>query len=207
MKIGVIGRWKPFHLGGALLLDSICERTDHLIIGIGSSNKYNYRCPFTAEETEGMIRSYMDKSWKGKYDVVHIPDFGHIPEYRDGKKWTETVHGKFGDLDVFVSGDKYVLDLLSDIYLTTGPATYIPYEKRVFMTGTSVRVEMAKGGNWKELVPPEVAQYIVQQKLDERLRKEFGLQILAETMGKDYNRSLSAEEERILTTDDGGVRA
>ena len=48
-RVGFIGRFKPLHKAAAIVLEEICKRSDHVIIGIGSANKYNYRNPFTAE--------------------------------------------------------------------------------------------------------------------------------------------------------------
>jgi hypothetical protein len=42
-----------------------------------------------------------------------------------------------------------------------------------------VRRAIAQGGGWRELVPGEVAEYIIAKQLDERFRREFGLQALA----------------------------
>jgi nicotinamide mononucleotide adenylyltransferase len=42
-----------------------------------------------------------------------------------------------------------------------------------------VRKTMARGGDWRDLVPKEVADYITARQLDERFRREFGLQTLA----------------------------
>lgn len=50
-KLGAIGRFKPLHLGAAAMLEALCENAEEVVIGIGSSNKYNLRNPFTAEES------------------------------------------------------------------------------------------------------------------------------------------------------------
>jgi nicotinamide mononucleotide adenylyltransferase len=42
-----------------------------------------------------------------------------------------------------------------------------------------VRREMAQGDSWRALVPEEIADYIMAKRLDERFRREFGLQALA----------------------------
>jgi hypothetical protein len=42
-----------------------------------------------------------------------------------------------------------------------------------------VRREMARGDDWQALVPEEIAEYITAEHLDERFRREFGLQALA----------------------------
>jgi hypothetical protein len=38
---------------------------------------------------------------------------------------------------------------------------------------------MAEGDGWQEMVPAAVAEYLIQNKLDQRFRKEFGLETLA----------------------------
>ena len=45
--------------------------------------------------------------------------------------------------------------------------------------GTLVRLAMARGADWQSLVPATVADYIQANGLDQRFRREFGLQTLA----------------------------
>jgi nicotinamide-nucleotide adenylyltransferase len=203
MILATIGRWKPLHNGGAVLLDGICAHADHVIIGIGSVNKYDLRNPFTPEETEGMLRAYLKND---KYTIKYIPDFGHIPAFADGKQWAQTVHDSFGTIDKFVCGDLYAMRLMKEYYAVADPAEFLSIDKRVKLNATMVRVEMAKGDSWKELVPSEVAEYIIKNGLDTRFRKEFGLQTLAEALAREYWNSSSEEEERIHTLDGSGVK-
>ena len=55
-RVGLVGRFKPLHIGGFNLLDEACKKSDYVIIGIGSVNKYNSRNPFTPVETRQMIQ-------------------------------------------------------------------------------------------------------------------------------------------------------
>mgnify|MGYP002750839863 CR=1 FL=1 len=54
-RIGMVARWRPVHLGHAPILRALCDRATHALIGIGSSNRYDFRNPFTLEETIDMI--------------------------------------------------------------------------------------------------------------------------------------------------------
>lgn len=173
-RTGCIGRFKPLHNGGALMLKYMCKHSDHVIIGIGSSNKYNLRNPFTCLESKEMIDSYLKKNFSN-YEFVYIPDFAHIPEHSDGEKWKEYVFEKFGKLTYFVSGNEYVNKLLKEDYKILHPTNLIPTNERVLLKGTAVRFEMAKGDNWKNLVPSSVFEYITENKIDVRFRKQFGL--------------------------------
>jgi cytidyltransferase-like protein len=177
-RAGTIGRFKPLHNGGAVMLETVCSMAEHVIIAVGSVNKYNARNPFTAEESKAMIDASLGKRFSN-YSVMFIPDFGHLPEYRDGQKWRNHALEQFGELDYLVTGNDYVADLFRSDYKIIHPGVLIQREKQIMLRATEVRVEMAKAGNWEKLVPEEVAEYIKKNGLDKRFRQEFGLETLA----------------------------
>lgn len=79
-----IGRFQPFHLGHAKVVDRALELADEVIIVVGSafSSRRLYN-PFTFEERKGMIKSvYPDKNVK----VVPVSDY----PYNDNK-WVAAV--------------------------------------------------------------------------------------------------------------------
>src|SRR3989344_6572629 len=119
-KVGLIARFKPLHIGAARMLEAVCSNADYVTIGIGSSNKYNLRNPFTASESEEMVHAFL-KNRFSNYNVVHVPDFAHIPEYADGEKWKSYIIENFGDIDFFVSSNPFVTDLLKDSYKIIHP--------------------------------------------------------------------------------------
>ena len=112
-RVGLIGRFKPLHLGGAVMLECVCENAEHVVIGIGSSNKYNVRNPFKAHETKDMINAFLSTRFSN-YEIIYVPDSGHIPEFKDGQKWRKYVLEYFGKLDCFISGNDYVRELLKN---------------------------------------------------------------------------------------------
>lgn len=198
--VGVIGRFKPPHLAGQVMLESLCERADKIVIGIGSSNRYNARNPFTAQESQEMIESFLSKRYDN-YIFVHIPDFGHIPEYADGQQWKEYARVALGTLDHLVSGNDYVTALLNVDYHIIHPNTIIPQEKHIDLRSSLVRLVMARNEQWEQLVPVEVAEYITSKKLDERFRQEFGHIILTEyAQGKDVmgHENAIAEKKNVV---------
>lgn len=195
-RVGVVGRFRPLHNGSALMLETLCAQADEVIIGIGSSNKYNLRNPFTVKETIEMINLYLEPRFSN-YSFLEVPDFAHIPEYADGKKWTKYVLEHYGKLNHFVNGNDYVRQLLQPHYNLIHPATLIPPEKHIWVKGAMVRMEMAKGGNWKALVPEAVGDYLEKNGLVERFRKEFGLQTLASlASGVNYRAHEEAGKEK-----------
>ncbi len=192
-KVGAIGRFRPFHLGAYVMLDELCKQAQEVVIGIGSANIYDRRNPFTAEETETMIRAALHHD---NYKIIHVPDFGYQQEHQDGQRWRQHVKEQFKELDLFVSGNAWVRDLLKDDYPVKAPAELIPRERWIPVKGSLVRITMARGGNdWKECVPEEVAMYLEQHHLVERFRKEFGLQTLSMLTELQHLREDAATEK------------
>jgi nicotinamide-nucleotide adenylyltransferase len=171
-RMGLVSRFKPVHLGHAVMLESLAERCDLLRIGIGSSNRYGVRNPFTAEETARMIHLVLGEG-DHDYEIVDVPDLD------DGPRWRLMVRDIMGHLDVFVTANDYVRKLLAPDYPIVHPAGLIPVERHVPVDGTMVRQAMARGEEWKNLVPPAVAAYLRDRGLVERFRREFGLATLA----------------------------
>ena len=167
----MVARWKPVHLGHAAVLRDLCERAERALIGIGSANRYDARNPFTVDETADMIRLVLDG--RENYQLVPVDDLG------DGPRWRLQVLELFGVLDLFVTANPYVASLLGADYRVVRPLTLVAESDRVPVDGAMVRRELARGGDWRSLVPPEVARYLANRALDDRFRREFGLQTLA----------------------------
>lgn len=170
-RLGMIARWKPVHLGHAAVLEALVERAEQVWIGIGSSNRYDLQNPFTAAESAAMIRRVL--RGRGSSTIVEVPDLGH------GPRWRAMVVDLLGPLDLFVTANPYVRDLMREVYRVVHPVSLIPPERRIAMDGTGVRKAMARGEGWREMVPPEVATYLQEEGLVQRFRREWGLATLA----------------------------
>lgn len=170
-RIGMIARWKPVHLGHAAVLESLVARASHVRIGVGSSNRYDASNPFTAAETVRMIRIALEGH--GDFTITGVPDLGH------GPRWRAMVLDVFGPLDLFVTANGYVRSLLKDDYAVVHPSWLVPPERHVPVDGKMVRQRMARGEDWRALVPPAVAAYLDRNGLVDRFRREFGLATLA----------------------------
>ena len=166
-KIGVVCRWKPVHLGQAVLLEALANRCEHLLVGLGSSNTYDMRNPFTAAESAEMIRLVLDPIG-ASYKFIEVPDLGN------GPRWRLMVQELFGELDLFVTANAYVRDLMWELYAVQHPATLVPREKHVRLTATMVREAMALGRAWEHMVPEPVSAYLKDRGLVQRFCLEFG---------------------------------
>ena len=170
-RLAMIARWKPVHLGHAAVLEALTAAADHVVVGIGSANRYDLSNPFTATETAEMIRIALGD--RENYEILEVPDLGH------GPRWRAMVVEMLGPLDLFVTANAYVRSLLEGDYRVVHPAGLVPPERRVAVDGTLVRRHMARGESWRELVPPEIADFLETRGLVDRFRREFGLATLA----------------------------
>ena len=168
---GMIARWRPVHLGQAAVLQALCNHADQALIGIGSSNRYNARNPFTLKETEDMLRLTLT----GRDNFTLMP----VPDLDDGPRWRLFVLDLFGELDLFVTDNPYVTNLLRADYRLIRPVELLPSEEHVRINGNMVRAMMARGDGWQTWVEERCVHYIQKNKLDERFRNEFGLETLA----------------------------
>jgi nicotinamide-nucleotide adenylyltransferase len=176
-RVGMVARWQPVHLGHVPVLEALCACSRQALIGIGSSNRYNLRNPFTLDERMEMLQLVLSE-WDN-YSLVAVPDLD------DGPRWRNQVKDLFGPLDLFVTDNPYVASLLAEDYKVIKPIKLIPEHKRIAINGSLVRLSMAKGEGWQDLVPNEIEDLITLRLWDERFRREFGLQTLAlETIKK-----------------------
>ena len=169
--IAMIARWRPVHLGHTPVLRALCERSDRAIIGIGSANRYNLRNPFSLAETVDMLELALADY--DNYELLPIDDLD------DGPRWRMMVMPMLGNIDLFVTANPYVAKLMHEDYPICRPVSLIADEDKIPLDGTMVRHEMAAGGEWEQMVPDSIATYIKTNKLDERFRREFGLEALA----------------------------
>jgi nicotinamide-nucleotide adenylyltransferase len=172
MKIGIVCRFKPVHLAHARILEQLCRQADQVLIGIGSSNRYDARNPFTLEETAAMLHAVLEPRFDN-YELLEVPDLGQ------GPRWRAMVERGFGELDLFVSANDYVRSLLASAYPLAHPREVVPAALHVPVDGAGVRLAMARGEAWEPLVPPAVAEFLRVSRLPERFRREFGLATLS----------------------------
>ena len=163
-RVAMIARWKPVHLGHAAVLRALDSLAGELLIGLGSSNRLDARNPWTADETAQMLRLVLGDRAR----ILPIPDVG------DGPRWRRNVLDLLGSLDLFVTANRYVRDLLAGDYPVVHPVHLVPPEERVPVDGQAVREAMARGEGWRQLVPPEIAAWLDREDRLERFRRDFG---------------------------------
>ncbi len=191
-KLGLIGRFRPLHKGHVSLLQSTCILSQEVIIGIGSSNRYNYLNPFTVQEVKDMINISIGSDFKN-YHIIEVPDYAQTPKYSNGEKWAKETIELFGETDGFISGNSFVKELLKSYYNVIDPkeitTLYVP------VSSTYIRIAIARKDYWKMYVTTEIYNYITDNKIDKRIEREFGREILEKSnLGND----IQSEKDKII---------
>ncbi|MCA9796517.1 MAG: adenylyltransferase/cytidyltransferase family protein [Candidatus Eremiobacteraeota bacterium] len=165
-RLAMIARWKPVHLGHQAVLQALVEYADEVVIGIGSSNRYDRDNPFTVAETRRMLELVL--AGRDNFEIDEFPDLGH------GPRWRQMVVDRLGPLDLFVTANGYVRSLLLEDYQVIHPVHLVPEAQRQPINATMVRQAMLVGEPWQHLVPGCIEKYLIDNGLDRRYREEFG---------------------------------
>ena len=141
----LIGRFQPFHLGH---LDAVLfglARIDKLMIGIGSSNKYNEKKnPFSAAERKEMILSSIEPSIVSRIKIFDIPDVDNH------EKWTFEIDQIIPKYDVVFTNDEFTKTLFEKRQINVIQVILKAREK---FSGTNIRKLITDDKNWQDLVP------------------------------------------------------
>lgn len=104
--IVVLGRFQPFHMGHAAMVDAAAAMRDEhrpdstIIIGIGSSNRpQNLANPWLASERESMITAWLAASGIENYQICAIPDI------EDPPNWVVHAQQYHGEAGILVTTD------------------------------------------------------------------------------------------------------
>lgn len=153
-----IGRFQPFHNGHVDAIKYVLEHCDKVLIVVGSSDKeYEEDNPFSVEERETMIREGLEENNIKNYEIITLPD------YSSDSKWRKEIRKL--EFDVVFSNSNWVKDCLKNDY----EIFEIPI--RVNVNAAMVRRKMYLDGDWEELVPKAVAEYIKEINGVERVKK------------------------------------
>jgi nicotinamide-nucleotide adenylyltransferase len=142
MRILVVGRFQPLHLGHVRMLEYAADKATYLIIGLGSCNSsYTSDNPFTAQEREEMIKESVDL--KKPYEIKRIPDFG------DNGRWVAWVREN-------LSFDAYMTNSPNEraIFQEAGfKVLDMPFFDRGLYSATEVRGRILEDRDWASLLP------------------------------------------------------
>ncbi len=146
----IIGRFQPFHLGHLMLVKNVLEECDDLIIAIASA-QFNYllKDPFTAGERVEMIHNALNDELTRCYIIPIIND-------ENNARWFLHLRSYLPKFDIVYSGNAYVRMLLSN-YVKVKDVKF--YDRSKY-NASKIRELIINDGEWRELVPKQVAEFI-----------------------------------------------
>jgi nicotinamide-nucleotide adenylyltransferase len=161
----LVGRFQPFHKGHLHVIQDVLARVDEIIIAIGSAQcSHTIEDPFTAGERIEMIRRTLVSEHIDASKYLLIP----ITDVNDNRLWVSHVVTLIPHFDVVFSNKPLVKILFSEAGHEVQP---IKFYHRELYSATDIRRKIMDGDDeWKNLVPKEVAEFIISTKGDERLR-------------------------------------
>jgi len=172
LNIGVIGRFRPFHLGHNALLEMICKEANLVVIGIGSSNRYDWRNPIFSFEVREMIS--LSLNCNSVYEIICLNDFAHLRhEWKNGQMFRKQISHFFKNCDIIISGNPYVSFILNDLFRVIHPVEISQKTQLYDISGSWIRSAMVIGDNWQDKVSKKVATYIEDEKIIIRMRSHF----------------------------------
>jgi nicotinamide-nucleotide adenylyltransferase len=166
MKALFIGRFQPFHKGHLLLIQSISNQYEEIIIGIGSSQYSNTsENPFSEDERMKMIKKSLENTGMSNYRIVSIPDLHNPP------KWVSHVLSIVSDFGVVISNNSFTRKLFSKKGFVVKNTPYFEKEK---YSGKEIRRRIINDEAWEELVPDAVVKIIKDLDGVQRIKSSTG---------------------------------
>ena len=159
-----VGRFQPFHKGHLHAVKYIANRSDRVIIGIGSAlESHTLRNPFTAGERIEMILLAIKEASLPltKFLIIPIPD---APYHRNWVPIVETLTPSF---DVVYSNEPLTRLLFKEAGYEVRE---IPLLKREVYSGEEFRRRVINNENWREIVSEHIANFLVTRGLIDRVR-------------------------------------
>ncbi|MGC9553817.1 MAG: nicotinamide-nucleotide adenylyltransferase [Thermoplasmatota archaeon] len=152
MRAMLLGRFQPFHLGHARVVEHALEAYEGLVLIIGSATEsYTYANPFTGGERHLMIQRTLEDMEARQVSIVSVPDIHRYGVY------ASHVADLAPPFDVVLSNK----ELIRYIFEKEGyQVESTPVFKRQTYAGTEVRRRMATGEDWHSLVPDGVAEVV-----------------------------------------------
>ena len=81
--VQMLGRWQPWHAGHRALFERAIEKTGQVCIMIRDCQGWNHSNPFDLEQVKKYIRADLDLKYKGRYEIIVVPNIVNITYGRD----------------------------------------------------------------------------------------------------------------------------
>lgn len=161
-----------------------------MIIGVGSAQiEREQKNPLSGGERITMIRRVLENRDIGPYEIYPIPDIDCYPA------WPYYVKAILPPFDCLYVHSETVLRLFKG---TRTKLRRVDEFNKSEWSATEVRKRIREGEDWKHLVPKEVAEYLEEINMEERLKPVVGMKSETE---KKAAHLLTKNEKTIATAE------
>ena len=157
-----IGRFQPFHNGHLSALQEILQSYGEAVMVIGSAQEnLTEKNPLDTGERVSMIYAVL-KARKIESRVYVVP----VPDTPESGLWPARVLSYCPKVDAVFTGNDYV-----DMLFSRQGLKVLRQKLVAGVSATAVRAKIsADDEGWANLVPSEVAEFLREKGLDERIR-------------------------------------
>lgn len=158
-----VGRFQPFHRGHLMVVKGMTKVAGKVVIAIGSSDApKSAENPFTAAERREMIqRALQDEDIIPNFDVTIVD----VPDMPDDAEWTKKCLEMSEEVHQVWTGNEWTQKCFEDAGLEVKTIKEVPG-----ISATEIRERMKTGGDWRALVPSDVASYLSEIEASTRLK-------------------------------------
>lgn len=147
------------------MITDLLSRYDEIVILIGSAQEaYTCRNPFTAGERMEMIDRVLRARGISREKYWLIP----VPDINKPLAWTSYVLGMVPHVDAVATGNPHVSYIFKWMGIKVIDLEHWDPDR---YNGTIIRKLICSGGEWRDRVPGEVAEYIDVVNGVERIRR------------------------------------
>jgi nicotinamide-nucleotide adenylyltransferase len=153
MRALYIGRFQPYHLGHQAVLEKIAQEVKEIVIVIGSAQEsHTPENPFTGGERVEMIHAALSGC-----SLLRRCYVAPLQDIQRNSVWVSHLKSMVPRFQAVYSNNPLVVQLISEAGIEVrNPPMY----QREHFSGTAIRELMKVKGDWKMLVPEEVAAFI-----------------------------------------------
>ena len=153
------GRFQPLHNGHAHVVRFLAEKYQRVLVTISMSHLSHLADnPLSGGERYEMVRRFLNSEKLANVEVIPVPYDSLL------STWVAFIESICPPFDVVYARNPLIRTIFRDCDYDIETAEF-----QRTVSGTAVRAAIAKGGQWKSLVPSAVGLFLEERKLEQRI--------------------------------------
>ncbi|HEX7542988.1 MAG TPA: pantetheine-phosphate adenylyltransferase [Patescibacteria group bacterium] len=149
----IVGRFQPFHKGHLFLIKKALEKSDKIIIGIGSANISDENNPIDFETRKKVIKAVFYKEGIEEKLIKIVP----LDDFFNDKKWLSNLKKQVGKFNLALGNNDWTNNILENAGYKV---LKVDYYKRSLYEGWRIRKLIKEGKSWQNRVPKYIVSWL-----------------------------------------------